>query len=299
MIRNFDIEALRAMVVGVDLGSFTRAASELGRSQSAISMQVKKLEERAGKPLFVRQGRGLVPNDAGEQLLVFARKIIALNDEAAIAMGVGQAESTVRLGLPQDFFETILPETLSQFADPSDHLHVDVRAGRNAALEDEVLAGRIDVALALFPKNSRGHGDLLATLPTFWFGKRDECFNGNLSGRVPLVLYDHPCLFRTQALKALEMQKRTWRVSLTTPSLAGVWAAVEAGRGVTSRTAHLVPSTVDVVSETAGLPSTPDVEVRLMIADDAASAAQALAQTVEDVTINELAMQVGSSVAGQ
>lgn len=299
MIRNFDIEALRAMVVGVDLGSFTRAASELGRSQSAISMQVKKLEERAGKPLFVRQGRGLVPNDAGEQLLVFARKIIALNDEAAIAMGVGQSESTVKLGLPQDFFDTILPETLSQFANQSDQLHVDVRAGRNAALEDEVLAGRIDVAIALFPTGSRGHGNLLATLPTFWFGKRDEEFNDILSSRVPLVLYDHPCLFRTQALKALEMKKRTWRVSLTTPSLAGVWAAVEAGRGVTSRTAHMVPNSVDLVPETAGLPPTPDIEVRLMIADDAAPAAQALARTVEQVTLAELAPLVGSSVAAQ
>jgi len=297
MVRNFDIEALRAMIVGVELGSFTRAASELGRSQSAISMQVKKLEDRAGKQLFVRKGRGLALTEEGEQLLAFARKIIALNDEAAIAMGVGHAESTVKLGLPQDFFDAILPEALSQFSVQEDHVHVDVRAGRNAALEDEVLAGRLDVAVALFPKRSRGHGDLLATLPTYWFGKRGDYSNLEFSERIPLVLYDHPCLFRTQALKALEAKRHTWRVTLTTPSLAGVWAAVAAGRGFTSRTAHMVPDTIKVVPQAHGLPPTPDIEVRLLVTDQASPAALKLAGIVEKVTLDELAPYLSSNAA--
>ena len=99
----FDINALRAIVAGTELRSFARAATQLGRSQSAISMQLKKLEQQAGTQLFVRKGRALVPTDAGESLVAYARRIIALNDEAALALGATATTATVRLGLPQDF----------------------------------------------------------------------------------------------------------------------------------------------------------------------------------------------------
>src|SRR4051794_9352209 len=99
----FDMDALRAMVVGTELGSFARAAAQLGRSQSAISMQLKKLEEQAGKPLFRRNGRGLTPTEAGDALLTYARRIISLNDEAAVSLGATADAAAVRVGLPQDF----------------------------------------------------------------------------------------------------------------------------------------------------------------------------------------------------
>ncbi len=94
----FDIDALRAMVVGVQLGSFSRAAAQLGRSQSAVSMQLRKLEQQADRPLFRRNGCGLVPTEAGVALLAYARRIIALNDEAAISVGATAATAPVRVG---------------------------------------------------------------------------------------------------------------------------------------------------------------------------------------------------------
>ena len=109
MRTTFDIAALRMIVAGAELGSFARAAARLGRSQSAVSMQLKKLEEQTGKALFRRSGRGLVPTEAGDALLAYARRIIALNDEAAASLGAIPA-ATVRLGLPQDFAEDVLPE---------------------------------------------------------------------------------------------------------------------------------------------------------------------------------------------
>ena len=112
----FDIDALRAVVAGIDQQSFARAAVQLGRSQSAISMQLKKLEQQAGTQLFVRKGRGLVPTEAGEALVHYARRIIALNDEAALALGASVTSATVRLGLPQDFFEDVMPATLTAYA---------------------------------------------------------------------------------------------------------------------------------------------------------------------------------------
>lgn len=289
MIRNFDIDALRTMVVGVELGSFTRAASELGRSQSAISMHIKKLEDRAGKPLFVRRGRGLVPTEAGEQLLSYARKIIALNDEAAIALGVGEAESTVKLGLPQDFFDALLPKAISAFSCDARNVHVDVRAGRNYGLEDEVYAGRLDAALAFFPVGAKGHGELLATLPTGWFAGRGMADLSSATEKLPVVLHDHPCLFRTNALSALEGEGRVWRVVLTTPSLAGVWAAVGAKQGVTSRTLYRVPAGVEPAPERYGLPKTSPVEVRLLMGEHASPASHALGEVLRKVVLSELA----------
>jgi len=139
----FDMDALRTMVVGTELGSFARAASQLGRSQSAVSMQLKKLEQQAGRPLFRRNGRGLVPTEAGDALLAYARRIIALNDEAAASLGATAAAASVRMGLPQDLFEDVMPDAIMRFSRRRPGVHVEVRAGRNHALEEDVRAGRL------------------------------------------------------------------------------------------------------------------------------------------------------------
>lgn len=293
-IRNFDIDALRTMVEGIDLGSFTIAASKLGRSQSAISMQLKKLEDRSGVQLFTRKGRGLVPTEAGEILLAFARKIVALNDEAAVALGIIGSEASVKLGLPQDFFDIILPDTINAFEAHYESVHVDVRAGRNYMLADDVQAGRVDAAIAFFPDGSNGHGDLIATLPLHWICSDDlsSCFDGD---RLPLVLFDHPCLFRSAALAALEKSDFNWRVALTTPSLPGIWAAVRAGQGISLRTLHGLPEGVRVAPSNLGLPTPPSIEVRLLTNTSSSSASQTLADTLRTVACAHLA---ALSVAG-
>src|SRR5271165_3562587 len=116
MKATFDMDALRTMVAGIELGSFARAATKLGRSQSAVSMQLKKLEQQAGRPLFRRNGRGLVPTEAGDALLAYARRIVALNDEAAASLEATVAAASVRMGLPQDLFEDVMPEALRRFS---------------------------------------------------------------------------------------------------------------------------------------------------------------------------------------
>src|SRR3954452_21822375 len=112
----FDIDALRTIVVGTELGSFARAAVQLGRSQSAVSMQLKRLEEQAGRPLFQRNGRGLVATEAGDALLAYARRFVQLQDEAAAALGSTAAPASVRLLPPQDFFEDVMPPAMTRFA---------------------------------------------------------------------------------------------------------------------------------------------------------------------------------------
>jgi DNA-binding transcriptional LysR family regulator len=279
---SFDIDALRTIVVGTDLGSFARAASQLGRSQSAVSMQLKKLEEQAGQPLFRRNGRGLAPTVAGEALLAYARRIIALNDEAAASLGSPIATASVRMGLPQDLFDDVLPDVMTRFSRRRSGVHVEVRAGRNYRLEEEVRAGRLDVAVAFFPAGSDTHGDLLASLPMLWLGSK-ELVKPSGDDPIPLVVYDHPCLFRQTALQALERKGRRWRLSLTTPSLAGVWAALRASYGISVRPAYPVPSKLRDVSAELGLPKLPPTELRLVAGNELSPAASDLRDIMDEV----------------
>lgn len=287
MTTNFDIDALRAVVFGIEQGSFARAAVELGRSQSAVSMQLKKLEQQAGVQLFVRKGRGLVPTEAGEAFTEYARRIIALNDEAARAIGAPVAPETVRLGMPQDFYDDVMPATMNAFADAHPDVHVTVRAGNNDKLYDEIEAGRLDSAIAFFPKNSGAKGELLCELPLLWLAHRKfvELAEGEL---VPLVLFNHPCLFRQLALAALDRAGRRWRAVMTTPSLAAVWAALQSGFGVGVRVERRVPRNVISVGHWPVLPDLPPVELRLIGSQAASPAAREMMDILRDTTLDLL-----------
>jgi DNA-binding transcriptional LysR family regulator len=278
----FDMDALRTMVVGIELGSFARAAVQLGRSQSAVSMQLKKLAGQAGQQLLRRNGRNLVPTEAGDALLAYGRRIIALNDEAAVSLGARIAAPSVRIGLPQDLFDDVMPDVIARFSRLRPGVHVEVRAGRNYGLEEEVRSGRLDVAVALFPAGSDTHGTRLVTLPLLWLGTKKAA---KLSSEepIPLVLFDHPCLFRQTAFRELERKGRRWRLSLTTPSLPGVWAALHAGYGISVRPAYPVPAGLRDVGPLLGLPKLPLIELRTITASELSPAASDLREILQDV----------------
>lgn len=287
MSTRFDIDALRTMVVGVDAGSFARAAIQLGRSQSAVSMQLKRLEEQAGQTLFERQGRGLALTESGDALLTYARQIVALHDEAAAVLGANPSTSTLRIGLPQDFFEDVMPRAVARFAKQRPEVHVEVRAGRNYALEDEVHAGKLDLALAFAQPGESRSGTLLATLPLYWFAGKRTAVPTDRKASVPLVLFDHPCLFRHTAMRALDQKRRAWRLALTTPSLSGVWAALRFGHGITVRTGHNVPRSVQQLSD-AGLPRLPALELRLFERSNLSGVAAELRDVLTTVANEEI-----------
>ncbi|WP_339782177.1 LysR substrate-binding domain-containing protein [uncultured Thalassospira sp.] len=280
----FDIDALRAIVTGNDLGSFTRAAIHLGRSQSAISMQLKKLEHQTGQQLFIRKGRGLVPTEAGETFVAYARQILALNDEAAFAMGTATTTASIRLGLPQDFFDDVMPATLTSFAKTHDTVHIDVRAGENHSIAEEVRAGRLDVAIAFFNCGSPETGDVLCKLPMRWLAHANTANQLELNP-LPLVLFNHPCLFRQAALAMLEQKRQRWRAALTTPSLPGIWAALRSGLGVAVRTEHGKPKDITCADNALNLPRLPEIEVRLLCAPNISALAKDVAKTLRRETL--------------
>lgn len=284
---SLDIDALRAIVIAADRGSFASAASQLGRSQSAISMQLKKLDEQVGRALFRRVGRGLAPTDAGDSLLDYARRIVALNDEAISSLRNSPTFGSVRLGLPQDMFEDIVPDVLRHFARKRPDIHIEVRAGRNFGLKDEIRAGRLDIALAFFESGAESAGARLTTMPVNWYASRDFA-QPNANDVIPLVLFDHPCLFRQIALRVLERNRIGWRLALTTPSLPGVWAALQSCSGITPRTPRRVPKNIRQIGRALRLPPLPDIELRFLEADRLSPAAQDLRNVVFDVARKRL-----------
>ncbi len=264
---NLDMDVLRTFVTGIDLGSFAKAADRLGRSPSAISLQMRKLEDQVGQTLLRRNGRGLALTEPGEMLLGYARRLLDLNDAAVSAVAAPALSGSVRLGLPQDFTETGLPTVLARFARLHPALRVEVHVERDAVLRSELEAGRLDLAL-VWDATGAGEGSLVAHLPLVWIGPRSGdggAAHDLISHPLPLALFGPPCLFRHTALKALDAAGIPWRVAFSSPGLAGLWAAVAAGLGVTLRTPHgLPPSLRPLDPDEAGLPPLPSLRLRLV-----------------------------------
>ena len=251
--RNLDMDVLRTFVAGLDLGNFARAAEQLGRSPSAVSLQLRKLEDQIGQPLLRKQGRGLVLTEAGERLASYARRILVLNDEACLALGaLTRFEGWVRVGVPQDFAETWLPDLLAGFERAHPRVRIEARADRGSAMADAVAVGDLDLALT-WGRLGRTESEIVGQRGLLWIG--NDQFRRDPDAPLPLVLLETPCAFRAAAIAALDRAGIAWRASFATTSLAGVWAAVRAGLGVTLRTSDALPAPLRALTpEDHGLP---------------------------------------------
>jgi len=265
----FDLDVLRTFVTGVDLGSFAKAADRLGRSTSAVSAQLKKLEDQLGMPVLRKEGRGMVTTSAGEALLGYARRLLELNDEAATAVRGAELAGSVRLGMQEDFGEHTLTEVLGRFARVHPKLRIEARVARNADLMAQMAAGRLELALAwsdaatASPVEARATE--LARMPMRWIGAAGGGAWPAWSGHgepLPLVMMEAPCTMRSAALHALDRAGIPWRIAFSSPSLGGVWAAVAAGLGVTVRTPLGLPPGLQAL-EQPGLPPLPVIGLRL------------------------------------
>ncbi|WP_175745392.1 LysR substrate-binding domain-containing protein [Burkholderia ambifaria] len=322
---NFDVAALRSLVAGVDLGSFAKAADRVARSSSAVSAQIRKLEEQAGTPLFVKAGRGLALTDAGDAMLRYARRMIELNDEAAAAVRGVNLDGWVRVGLQEDFGEAILPDVLGRFARAHPKVRIEARVARNAELLERLDANQLDLALvwgdpasATLVSRAGIDSDAIAQVPMQWIaavgaagfgvpdggGPADAADDGDASLRamrasdepLPLVVFDRPCRFFGAATDALDRAGVPWRVAFTTPSLAGLWAAASAGLGLTVRSHYGLPASVRVLDAASfGLPELPSLPLMLLRRTSSATPtverlARIVTQAVRDATQAEVAM---------
>jgi DNA-binding transcriptional LysR family regulator len=269
-IRNFDIDLLRSLVALADLGSLKLAATRVGRTQAALSLQMRKLQGQAGETIFSPASRKLVLTGAGEVLLSYARRILGLNDEAQQAIRRSHVSGEVKFGASQDFGESWLPPVLAQFRKGHPSVGLEIRVDGGTKLVAAVDAGEIDLALAL-GLGERPNAICIGHLPLVWIAHRD--FTWEPDGKLPLALFTSPCRFRTKGISELDAAGIRWEIALTSPSLYGVWAAVNAGLGVTVRTPEGLLPELEVVDRKFGLPNLGSVDVSLYIAKGARSAA--------------------------
>lgn len=272
---NLDMDVLRALVIAMEHGGFARAAERLGRTQSAISLQMKKLEEQVGQPLFRKAGRTVALTDAGDLLLGYARRIVALNDEALSAARGRAMDGTVRVGFPQDLAERWLPSVLGSFHRAHPRIHVEAQVGRGRELRERVAQGGLDLALAFGEiggdSTAPTGAAILAHLPVAWVAP--DGFRADPESPLPLALLDAPCMFRQHGIDRLDGGGRPWRITFTSPSLSGLWAAVEAGLGVTIRTPLGLPDTLATLEPHHDLPELGSVPLELHRAPSAANPA--------------------------
>lgn len=269
---NLDMDALRSLVAILRLGGLARAAERIGRSPSAVSQQMRKLESQLGEPLFRKQGRRVVLTEAGDRVHAYARRILELNDEAVHAVRSAAIDGTVRFGLPGDFAESWLPAALGQFRKAYPAVRVDVLVEPNRLLLERLDRGELDLVLAM-NQGERADAERLATLPMTWIGPAGTGEVVRPDTVLDLALYQPPCFFRQAGTAALDRAGVAWRPAFVTASLHSLWAGVAAGLGITVRTGADLPSSLMRLDKRHGLPPLPGVELCLHVAPGPPSAA--------------------------
>lgn len=246
-----DLDTLRTLVTATELGGYGQAAARLGRTPSAVSLQMKRLQSDLGARLFRKQGRGVALTEAGETVLRYGRRLLELNDELVDTIHGGTTAGRVCLGFSQDFAEAVLPNVLAQFTKLYPLVQVEVHIEGNAALVESVAAGRLDLALAI-GHAGRPTAETLGEVELVWIAGR--AFRRHRDRPLPLVVLGPQCAFRKEAVKNLDAAGVPWRVAAVSPSLNGLWASAVGGLGVTVRSPLGLPAGLVSAKAMLGLP---------------------------------------------
>ncbi|MGO4128324.1 LysR family transcriptional regulator [Inquilinus sp. YAF38] len=273
-----DPDLLRAFVAVADHGSFTRGAAALNRTQSAVSMQIRRLEGAVGAAVLDRSRRGLRLTPAGEVLLGYARRILSVSAEAMGRLRDLQVEGIVRLGVMEDYGTRLVPPLLAGFAAAHPRIQVEMVTGLTTPMLPR-LGERFDLVLAMHAAGDGG-GTFLRREQAVWAAGRDVAADQRTP--LPLALYPQGCLFRAWAMASLDGACLPWRLAFVSHSLAAVTAIAAQGLAVTVVKAGLLPSELRRLSDRDGLPPLPEADIRLHRAPGLVPAGELLAQHLAD-----------------
>ncbi|KUR74531.1 LysR substrate-binding domain-containing protein [Novosphingobium sp. FSW06-99] len=269
---NLPTNLLRSFVAIVDTGSMLNASEKVFVTQSALSLQIKRLEELLQQALFHRDGRRLTLTPAGELMLDYSRKVLGLHDEAVAAVTAGHFAGPARIGMVQDFAEMLLSGLLARFAELHPEAQIYSRVAGTAEMLAQLERRQLDIVLGFA---APGDPDAIAHAPMAWYGEI-ALLDRN---PIPLAVLETPCRFREAAVRALEDSGRSFRIAVETPNLTTLRAAVQAGLGVTCRT-HLFLKEAPL--EHPGLPALPRVSCILRTGSALDGATSRLAELVRD-----------------
>ena len=275
-----EIDVLRTFVSIAENGSFTRTASQIFRTTSAVSMQIKRLETTLGCPLFVREARGITLTGDGERLLGYARRLLKLNEEAVRAFVKPRLNGRVSFGTPSDIGTHILPGLLSLFARTHPGVEVNVSVGRSLDMIQRIDAGQLDVALISVGNLGQddARGEVIHCEPLVWAGRA----GGVAAERdpLPLALSTPECAWRRQALDALDRAGRRYRIAYSSEQCAGQEAAMLADLAVAPYPPSLIRPPLKRLEEGEGLPSLGEYQIKLLCAAGCSEPVEVLARHV-------------------
>ena len=256
-----DIDQLHTFTAIIDHGSFTKAAGQVFKTQSAVSMQMRRLEERIGKQLFIKDGRGNRLTAEGEKLLNYARRMIRLNDETLAAFDDSRLEGMLRIGTPDDYADRYMPEIIGRFAKSHPNVELYVVCESSADLAEKMGRGELDIALVTHNPLARA-SDIMRTEPLCWVSSANHPLRDDMP--VPLAVGRRECMWRQLACSALDAAGREHQILFTSWSSTVIASAVLAGLAVSVLPESALRTGMRVLSGSDGFPSLPPVQIGIM-----------------------------------
>lgn len=255
-----DTELLRAFVTVAECEGFSAAGKVLHRTQSAVSLQIKRLENQMGKALFERNSRSVMLTGSGERLLPYARHMLKLEDEARAAVGELTRGELIRFGTSEEQAATYLPQLLTRYAERYPSARLEVHCNISASLVETFQEGLLDVVLSIRHAPTQS-GHLLGWEPMVWVVAEER--RPDEWETLPLALNPEGCIFRAHALSALGREARRWQLRYVSPSPTGINLPVQAGLAIAVKTPRSVPEGCRIVGDEEGLPPLGQVEIEL------------------------------------
>ncbi len=253
-MENLDSDLLRTFLAVAQAGSVTDGASRIHRSQSATSIQVKRLEAILGRPVFERHGRGVILNEVGRKLLPIAQDVTARLDAALRDVSQRAVSGKLRVGIPDDHGRAKLAEIIAAFTRHHPKVELEVTCALSTGFPDALEKGALDLAIYEV-EHPKQHEEVLYEDPTCWVISAHREFPTNES--LPVALFDHACWWRDAAIKSLDARAKPYRIAYSSQSVSGVIAAVEAGMAVGLLGRTSLHTGLAVAGEGLGFGSTP------------------------------------------
>lgn len=273
-----DPSLLRAFVAVSEHRSFTRAAAALNRTQSAVSTQIRRLEDQVGLRLLERSTTRVELSPAGEKLVGYAHRILSLGEEALQRLHDHDVQGSVRLGVMDDYGTLVFPSLLKSFTLAYPGVRVEMETGLTSGMVDRI-GSDFDIVIAMHPAGDKT-GALLGREKAVWAAS--DLLDTKASDPLPVALYPSGCLFRKWALDALDRSGRSWRLAFVSHSLAAVEAVAAKGLAVTVVKESTLPASLSALGPAEGMPKLPRADIRLHTAAPLSPAGNLLAAHVRE-----------------
>ena len=273
-----DLDVLRTFIAIAETGSFTTAANAVFRTPSAVSMQIKKLEDILGRSVFARDARSVTLTTDGEMLLGYARRLLAINREAVSKFIVPDIVGVVRLGSPDDFGERVLPHVLRRFAQTHPSIAVDVVIDQSANLRRRMDDRTLDITLLTNSSRSAAGAETLLTEPIVWAGAKGGC--AHLREPLPVSVWEEGCAWRAGAIEALGREARNYRVAYMSAHTAGQRAAIMSDLAIAPLPKSFITNDMVELGPKDGLPHIGEYSLAMLVAPDASAPVSAAAEHI-------------------